>query len=198
MEIPKAVTAGEVSQSMSSKFPGNLNHSRWVATANRVLRLYVATQDPTRNLSDVENYVMVGYVPLWFKLKYSPSVRDGAKHVFSTIRKVMQLGHRLQENVLPVVHRNVYFAHLENILLSKPPVRELGWRKILIVRNESNKLDKYIRDFSLPDINTNADEYYLMIDWKTTRITEAPATRGLTEDDKSHCIYEKQVFSFRE
>ena len=74
---------------MSYKFPENFNHSRWVTTANRVLRLYVATQDPARNLCDVMNYIMVVYVPMWFKIKCNPSVPDGAKHVFNTIRRVM-------------------------------------------------------------------------------------------------------------
>ena len=55
----------------------------------------------------------------------------------------MQLDQMLQEIVVPVVHCNAYFAHSENILLSmvtdeRPPVRELGWRKVLKVRNESN------------------------------------------------------------
>ena len=95
--------------------------------------------------------------------------------------------------MLPVVHLSAYFAHSENILFSmvtdeRPPVRQLGWRKNLKARNESNKLDKYIREFSLPPINNNADDYYLMFDWRTTRITEPPATRALTEDDINHCI----------
>ena len=70
---------------------------------------------------------MVVYVPMWFKIKYNPSVRDGAKQVFNTIIRVIQLDQNLQEIVLPVVHRNAYFAQSENLLLSmvadeRPPV----------------------------------------------------------------------------
>ena len=67
--------------------------------------------------------------------------------------------------------------------------------KKLKARNKSNKLDKYIRDFSLPATNSNAYDYYLMIDWRTKRITEPPATRALNKVDINHCIYEKQVIS---
>ena len=120
---------------------------------SRVLRLYMATQDPTRNLCDVVNYNKVVYIPMTFNLQCNPSVRDGAKHVFNTIRREMHLDQRLQEIVLPVVQRTAYFAHSEIILLSMvtyktPTVRELEQRKTLKARNDSNKLDKYIRYFS--------------------------------------------------
>ena len=59
-------------------------------------------------------------------------------------------------------------------------------------------MDKHIRNFSLSAIHNNAEDYYLMIDWRTTRIKEPLATRALTEDDINQCIYEKLIFSCRE
>ena len=81
LEICRAVAVGEVPESLSIKFPGNLNHSRWVTTANRKLRLYVVTEDPTKNLRDLVSFIMTVYVPMWFNIKCYLSVCDTLKRV---------------------------------------------------------------------------------------------------------------------
>src|SRR6218665_3545381 len=40
-DISNAVVTGQCSVNLSRKDPGKLNHSRWLTTANRILRLYV-------------------------------------------------------------------------------------------------------------------------------------------------------------
>ena len=42
-EICWLISSGIVPESLSKRHPGNISHARWLTTANRLLRLYVAT-----------------------------------------------------------------------------------------------------------------------------------------------------------
>ena len=57
------------------------------------------------------------------------------------------------------------------------------------------EFQKSVRDFSLPVFYDNVDDYYQMIYWMSTRITEPPATRDLTDNEFNYRIHEKQAFS---
>lgn len=52
LEISVAISNGVISESLAQKQPGKLAHSRWLTTANRILRLYVGTINPSR----IENF----------------------------------------------------------------------------------------------------------------------------------------------
>ena len=41
-EIWQVITSGKFSKSLQAKYPGNMSHSRWLTTANRILRLYAS------------------------------------------------------------------------------------------------------------------------------------------------------------
>ena len=41
-EICQAIASGKFSKSLQAKYPGNMSHSRWLTTANRILRLYAS------------------------------------------------------------------------------------------------------------------------------------------------------------
>ena len=46
LDIYSAVFRGFCSDSLAKRSPGKLAHSRWLTTANRIPRLYVATKQP--------------------------------------------------------------------------------------------------------------------------------------------------------
>ena len=100
-----------------------MQHSRWLTTANLVLRPYVL---PTEEISnDIVLYVMKFYVPIWFTIK-----RNGV--VFKTIQYSLSLEDSDGAIIVPVIRRNVFLAHPVSILLAmiqdeKKSVRELGW-----------------------------------------------------------------------
>ena len=48
--IYRAVGNGSVQQNLSSTSPGTMHHARWLTTANRILRLYVSTNEPSSDL----------------------------------------------------------------------------------------------------------------------------------------------------
>ena len=68
----------------------------------------------------------------------------------------------------PVIHRNAYFAHPENLLLAmmtdhRPHIRELGLQRVMKVRvaHHSGQMWR----FKVPaKLNFNAVEYFDMID----------------------------------
>ena len=166
--------------------PGALNHSRWLTTANRLLRYYVTQANPSRNLLLVAEYVMKVYAPMWFKIKCSPSAINGAKHLHETIKKRLCFSPAIQEIVLPILQKNGYFAHSENALLAmvndeNKIIRELGLRKVLHSRKLCNSVT-ILRTFKIPNINFDADNFYHMIDWQNVVVTPPPLLHDVADD----------------
>ena len=58
-----------------------LNHSRWL-TANRALRLYMSSREPSINLTRIVNYVLNIYAPMWFRVKSNPYCTDESHDLF--------------------------------------------------------------------------------------------------------------------
>jgi hypothetical protein len=70
----------------------------------------------------------------------------------------------------PVIQRNGYFGHSENILLAmvtdhRQPIRELGYRRITAARSE-NPSSRGIRQFRVPTLNLEADDYIDLVAWQ--------------------------------
>jgi hypothetical protein len=166
LKMCEAIASGSVSDSLAKQEPGSLVHSRWLTAANRILRLYVATQSPSSDLILVTNYILKVYAPLWFTIKLKPQCYHGAKHLW----KLIKLSRFLPENIRSIVdsciQRNAYFAHPENLVLAmladeNGEIRQKAYEAIRSARNS-----EYIsmRKFQLPTINFNAHSYYERID----------------------------------
>ena len=130
----KAIEIGQCSDDLALQKPRPVVHSRWLTTANRLLRLYVATDDPSKNLVELVTYVMTVYAPLWFHIKTRSACTEGSRH-FWRLQFSRYLKAELKAIVDPVIARNGYFCHSENILLAmladeRDHVRELGCRRI--------------------------------------------------------------------
>jgi len=97
------------------------------------------------------------YAPVWFAIKRQSSCRYGTLHLFQTILKSRYLSQDLKSIIDPVIQRNAYFAHPENILLcmladDRKTIRELAMRRILKARSEEYE----IRRFTIPLLNFQA------------------------------------------
>lgn len=117
-EICQGISLGNVSTSLSQREPGKMAHSRWVTTANRILRLYVSTISPSENLKILAQYVVKVYAPTWFEIKCHSSCGNGTTHLFGMIQKSRYLPIEFKKIIDPVIQRNGYFGHPENILLA--------------------------------------------------------------------------------
>lgn len=200
-EIHKAITKGFCPPDLANRNPGKMAHSRWITTANRLLRLYVSTEEPSENLLTIVHYIMAVYVPMWFSIKQNSSYVNGPRHVFKSIELTRSLGERVTKVVFPVIQRNAHFSHPENILVSmidddNVDIRELGWRRIKKAR-QSEK-GKTVRLFEVPALNFDAMNYIELIDWQGTKITEPPLTQQMTDEDIDNHIYQKSKISFNE
>jgi len=138
--ITKAVSDGHCPEDLAKQEPGTLNHSRWITTANRILRLYIAKAEPSNSLQILATNIVKVYAPMWFNIKTNSLCTNGAKHVLSSIKLSRYLSNELKSVVHPVIQRNAYFAHPENLLLSlitdeRQHIRELGIRRILKTRS---------------------------------------------------------------
>ena len=190
LEAHRAVSSGVCGESLMNRNPGKIAHSRWITTANRILRLYMTAENPTENLIAIVKYIMEVYAPMWFKIKCEPSVIFGAKHLHDTVRRAAMLDANIQAIVNPVIQRNAYFGHPENILLSminddQKHVRELGWRRILKARTLARSA---IRSFEIPELNFNSSTFIDMIKWQNTGITEPPLTKNMSQEEITKLI----------
>jgi len=136
LEMCDAVDKGQCPIDLATRNPGILNHSRWITTANRILRLYIGVDNPSKSLKQLVTFIIRVYAPTWFAIKFQPSCKDGAKHFYEIIKKTRYLKEDFRAIVDTVIQRNGYYAHHENIILSmitddRETIRELGLRRIL-------------------------------------------------------------------
>ncbi|KAF2902020.1 hypothetical protein ILUMI_04171 [Ignelater luminosus] len=138
-EICQAVSTGSSSPELANRQPGKMVHSRWLTSANRLLRLYVSTFNLSENLQLLVNYVIKVYAPIWFLIKQNTSLKDRPKHIFQLIMYSRFLPKNLRSVMDSVIERNAFFAHPENLLVSmlfddKDHIRELALRRIIKAR----------------------------------------------------------------
>ena len=183
---------GVCSPDLSLKKPGKLAHSRWLTLASRILRLYVGTENPSDNLKTLTEYVVKVYAPIWFHIKLKPSCVNGSKHFWRLIKFSRYLCEQHLKIIDPVIQRNGYYAHPENVLLcmlcdERKHIRELGLRRLLKARLEHKN---GVRKFVVPKLNFHAEDFIDMIKWTDITITEPPMTKHITDEDLKKYISE--------
>lgn len=191
LDICLAVTNGNCSAKLANRSPGALNHSRWLTTANRVLRLYVATIKPSENLKTIATFILKVYAKIWFAIKARPSCTEAASHLCSMIQASRYLPDSLRKVVDNVIQRNAYYAHPENILLGmvfdeNEDIRQLAIKRILHARLKSNYLQP--RKYVVPPLRFDAKRYYDLIDWQNTTYTEPPIFSEFSKIDLEYII----------
>ena len=60
-DICRVVSEGTCSEDIALRQPGAMNHSRWLTTANRILRLYIGTDKLSENLKIIARFIMAVY-----------------------------------------------------------------------------------------------------------------------------------------
>jgi hypothetical protein len=68
-DICDAVDFGFVSQDLANLKPRPVVHTRRLTTACRILRLYVGTTRPTKNLKILVKFILNVYAPMSFEIK---------------------------------------------------------------------------------------------------------------------------------
>lgn len=191
-EMCQSVKRGFCSEDLARRNPGKMAHSRWLTTANRILRLYISTKNPTPSLQQLATFIVQVYAPVWFAIKTTPSCKDGARHVWLTVHLSRAMPDKVRAVIDPVIQRNAYFAHPENLLLAmafdeRDQVRQLGLRRILKARQQ--KITD-IRKFVIPPINFDATDYIELINWMDIDLTAPPLLSQIPTSEISGRIFE--------
>ena len=87
------------------------------------------------------------YAPMWFHIKRRWACIHGPLHIADTLSRVSELDQTTQDVVIPVIQRNAYFAHPENVLLamvqdSNADTRGEGWTMIQTARKAKTGSEK--------------------------------------------------------
>lgn len=185
LDISSAIIEGNCPIELASRNPGNLNLSRWLTTANRILRLYVSTRQPCSTLKVLVEFILKVYAPIWFRIKKNWSCTEGAKHTFELIRRSRYLPRKYRVIVDECIAHNAYFAHPENIILamvadSTQNIRKTAFDKIRVALSNEASMET-IRKFEKPHLNFDASNYYDMINWDAVEITVPPILRRFAD-----------------
>lgn len=125
------------------------------------------------------------YAPIWFLIKRESACHQGPQHVFKLIQFSRCFNQKVKEIIDPVIQRNAFFAHPENLLLAmisdkRRDTRELGLRRIIEARKNTTRS---IRVFKLPQLNFSATDYVDMIIWAESQVTSPPLFSHITDED---------------
>lgn len=173
-----AVHSGVCDDVMANLKPGPVSQARWLTTASRVLRLYISTREPSKELKKVVKFIVQVYAPFWFLVKTRPQAIHGSRNVHQYITWLRNMPADVQTVVRKSVRTNSYFFHPENILLSMITdsdrhVRARAYEKILELRKEPQAEIRVFHPAILP--------YMAMVDWRNFT-TESPCLQFYTQE----------------
>nr|CAI5817623.1 unnamed protein product [Callosobruchus analis] len=80
----EAINSGSCADNLLKKNSGKMVHSRWLTTANRILRSFVFSLEPAENLLILVNFTLRVYAPMWIATKTKLLCIYGAKHLHQT------------------------------------------------------------------------------------------------------------------
>lgn len=113
-EITVAISSNNLSADLANRNSGKITHSRWLTIANRILRLYVSSVKPSKNLRTLTQFVVKVYAPVWFEIKSKPTCRHGTLHLWSMIYKSRIFDSAIKNIIDPVIQRKVT-SHTQKI-----------------------------------------------------------------------------------
>ena len=118
-----------------------------------------------------------------------------SRYVHQMLVKSRYLSPKHKETVDPVIHRNAYFVHPENLLLAmltdhRPHIREMSLRRVMKARAaKPAHLSGQIRWFKVPaQLIFDAVEYFDMFDSAVCPISEPPVIKAMTDAELKDLI----------
>lgn len=175
---------------LGGKEPGALHQARWLTLANRCLRLYVSTSEPSPALIRIVQFILRQHAPGWFRLREFSGISDGARNFHFLVQCSRTLSDADKQIAQKVLQTNGYWAHGENILVAmladeRQEIREMAVDIILQCRQRPSD---DIRQFRPPHINFNAEDYIQLVEPDVLSKCEPPLTMALSEEELSGAI----------
>ena len=131
---------------------------------------------------------------MWFGIKEKPDIQQAPFLVLRQVQLLRLLPTATQEIITPYVKS--WHAHSDSLFIAmlcsdEPELRKFAARKLLKVRNGSNRGDVSVRVFVPPPLNFNADSLRFLVDWENITITESILTSHLSLDEISNLVEKK-------
>ena len=186
--IITAIITGVVTEDLIREKPGDMSMARWVTTASRICRLYIATAQPTAELCSLAKFVVVSYGPMWFRIKCEHRCSDGPKHLLQQIKIQKLLPPVVAGITWSVIKRNSYWAHEENVLLAmladgNEENRKTAVDTIKSIRQHPGTSKTQIREFRSPNITESCQTLKDLLPPVDQCKFEPPMTTKLSNED---------------
>ena len=203
-EIGLVVHSGSysVTPKLAARSPGLLHHARWLTQANNILRLYISTIGPSKELTRLVKYILRIFIPGWFQVKMNSCCTDGPNNFIFIIKLMNKFLNDEEKNaLLPLLRRNGYFSHSENVLLagivdSDIQVRRKAIETILTIRRSLNvnSNNSHVRTYKISNWNFQANDYMDFIEWDNLdSVHEPPLTKDIPDGLLKTWIDERQT-----
>lgn len=179
---------------------GPVNHSRWLTTANRLLRLWVSKHGlkgkNLKNLRFIVEFIIGVYYPCWFKVKVNHSWIEGPRHILFQLDCLKSQRKEVLDIVMPTVKRSAWYAHsealIQTLLCSEDQKERIeGVERILAIRGDGDPDtqlgDSSVRTRRTPDINCDASTIGDLISW-SEGVSEPPLTCSLSTSEVKNFI----------
>ena len=116
--IIQSIICGEVPDDLAAIEPGPPCTSRWNTLWERICRLYVSTEKPSKELKRLTNIIVKLSGPMWFTIKCNPKFIDGPRNTYKTLQFLKNLTPQEKSVAKKAIQRNAYFAHPDQLLLA--------------------------------------------------------------------------------
>ena len=118
----------------------------------------MSTLRPAKSLVRLVSFIVKHYAPNWFWIKSHPACTSGAKNLFRQIELTAMLPKGDRDVVEPVMFRNAFFAHPENLIISlladeNKSIRTRAVDIILKCRSKDVPEHTSVRSFAIPTHN---------------------------------------------
>ena len=187
-KIIKAIQFGVIDKTLLREKPGPMSHARWLTTACRICRLCISQDQLSEELHLITTFVVDHYGPIWFSIKSNPWCTDGSKHFLEMIKLMQPLPTAIKAVVWPVIQRNAYWAHHENVLLalladSDTCNRELAIKRVTTIRQASQSSKQDVRLFRLPKVDQNMQNLKDLLPPMERSLTEPPLIKEISTEE---------------
>ena len=195
--------------------PGTQDGSRFLNDSAGVLRLYIQTKNPSKELYRLVYISLNFYGPLHFEIKRNPCITNGAKHFFRAMQLFSGLTQDEQAAASKYFISNSFMASFESIGLCAmfdrdPKIRQWAYGKINAARalHNPNEIRKFIKPKSLKWTAKNYIELYdplvdnysppLLADFTNKQLRDhAFGIKPLPYPESCPTVTDKNGFTFR-
>ena len=192
-DIVMAVRSGVLPDRLVNLVIGPVNHSRWLTTANRFLRLWVSQHGfkgkELTNLKLICEFIVGVYYPTWFSFKINNHWLQGARTCLTQLQLTLLQNKKVLSLVYPHLESSAWWAHpemlLQTLLCSEDQDdRKFAVEKILEVREaETAESGDNVRTRRKAKLNKDATSLKDLILWDRSEISEPVLTLGLPVED---------------